>query len=140
MGQSRQISVSCSQIQEVLREIETVQVTQRYLIKGLEHEFSFDRAYVEDVVCRDEFDRAILEELRGAGVDGLLPRDLSHRLESRRLTPWKITKRIYYINNRLEKLIGQKAAEKRGMRWALTSFMVEAWGSTKEEVINPENT
>ncbi|MEM0488096.1 MAG: hypothetical protein QW707_02710 [Candidatus Bathyarchaeia archaeon] len=25
-------------------------------------------------------------------------------------------------------LIGQKAAEKRGKGWALTSFMQEAWG------------
>lgn len=89
---------------------------------------------MEDVVCRDEFDRTIREELRGAGVDGLLPRDLSRRLGSRRLSPWKVTKRIYHINNRLEKLIGQKAAEKRGMRWALTIFMSDAWGSTKEEL------
>ena len=72
--------------------------------------------------------------------EGLLPRDLAKRLGSRRVSPWQVTQRLRRINKRLDRLLGQKAAEKRGMRWALTSFMSEAWGSTKEEVINPENT
>jgi hypothetical protein len=114
--------------------------TQRYMVRGLGHEFLFDKAYVEDFVCQDESDQAILEELRGAGVDGLLPQDLSCRLGSRRLLPWKTTKRIYHINNRLEKLIDQKNAEKRGMQWALTSFMSDAWGSTKNEIVGNPST
>ena len=122
-------------IGDVHHDLKAMQLTLRYITKGLEPSFQFDHDYVEDIVCRDEFDQAILEELRGAGVDGLLPRNLSRRLGSRRLTPWKVTKRIYHINYRLEKLIGQKACEKRGMRWALTSFMSDAWGSTKEDLI-----
>jgi hypothetical protein len=35
------------------------------------------------------------------------------------------------MNDRLDGLIGQKAAEKVGKGWALTTFLKEAWGSTK---------
>src|SRR3990170_1276895 len=127
-------------IGDLHRGLEEVKVTLRYISKGLEPSFQFDKGYVEDIACQDEFDRVILEELRGAGVDGLLPRDLAKRLGSRRVSPWQVTQRLRRINKRLDRLLGQKAAEKRGMRWALTSFMSDAWGSTKEEVINPENT
>ena len=125
-------------IGDVHRDLKAVQLTLRYITKGLEPSFQFDKGYVEDIACQDEFDRAILEELRGAGVDGLLPRDLAKRLGSRRVSPWQVTQRLRRINKRLDRLLGQKAAEKRGMRWALTSFMSDAWGSTKEEVINPK--
>jgi hypothetical protein len=62
-----------------------VQLTLRYITKGLEHEFLFDKGYVEDVGCQDEIDHAILEELRAAGVDGLLPRDLAKQIGSRKV-------------------------------------------------------
>jgi len=39
------------------------------------------------------------------------------------------------MNKKLDSLIGQKAAEKRGKGWALTTFPRETWGSTKEEII-----
>jgi len=38
------------------------------------------------------------------------------------------------MNDRLYGLIGQKAAEKRGKGWALTTFLRQAWGTTKEEM------
>jgi len=37
-----------------------LKVTQRYMVKGLEHEFLFDQEYVEDVACTGEVDRAII--------------------------------------------------------------------------------
>ena len=126
-------------ISELHRDVKALIVTQRYIVKGLEHEFMFDQQYVEDVVCRDEYDQRLLLELRGAGPDGLLPRDIAKRIGSRRLTPWKVTQRLRRINKRLDQLLGQKAVEKRGMAWALTSFMHEAWGSTKEEIQEEAN-
>jgi hypothetical protein len=39
------------------------------------------------------------------------------------------------MDKRLDAILGQRVAEKRGMRWALTSFMSDAWGSTKEELL-----
>ena len=122
-------------INEVHRDFKAVQVTLWYMIKGLEHEFMFDREYIEDLVCADEIDRDILEILNSAGKYCILPRDISHQLEIRKMTPWKITQRIRRINKQLDRLIGQKAAEKHGMQWALTSFIREAWGSAKEDLL-----
>jgi len=107
-----------------------------YMVKGLEHEFLFEQEYVEDVACTDEVDRAILEELHYAGPYGMLPRDLANWLKEYKLKPWNVTQRIRRVNNKLDSLIGQKAAEKRGKGWVLTTFLREACGSTKEVPTN----
>ena len=64
-------------------------------------------------LLKEEIDREILEILRGAGEYGILPRDISHQLEIRKMMPWKITQRMRRINKQLDRLIGQKAAEKQ---------------------------
>jgi len=38
------------------------------------------------------------------------------------------------MNKRLEKEFWEQVAEQRGWHWALTSFAVEAWSKTKEEM------
>ena len=38
------------------------------------------------------------------------------------------------MNKRLEKEFGEQVAEQRGWHWALTSFAVEAWSKTKDEI------
>jgi len=38
------------------------------------------------------------------------------------------------MNKRLDKQVGQKVAEKRGLKWAITSFADAAWERTKEEI------
>jgi hypothetical protein len=40
------------------------------------------------------------------------------------------------MNKKLDRLIGQKTAEKVGKGWALITFMLEAWGATKEEMLS----
>jgi hypothetical protein len=55
-------------------------------------------------------------------------------LKEYELKPWNVTQRIRRINKKIDSLIGQKAAEKRGKGWALTSFMRSAWDSAKEEI------
>jgi len=44
------------------------------------------------------------------------------------------------MNKKLDRLIGQKAAEKRGKGWALTTFLREAWDSTKEEMLTNDSS
>jgi len=44
------------------------------------------------------------------------------------------------MKKKLDDLIGQKASEKRGKGWALTSFMQEAWSSTTEEILKEEKS
>jgi len=38
------------------------------------------------------------------------------------------------MNKKLDRLIGQRIAEKVGKGWAPTTFLREAWGSQKEEL------
>jgi len=57
-------------------------------------------------------------------------------LRERKLKPWNVTHRIRRMNKKLDSLIGQKAAEKVGKGWALTTFLREAWGSTEVELAN----
>jgi hypothetical protein len=63
----------------------------------------------------------------------LLPSDLACRLERFTVTRHQIGRRILRMNKRLEKEFGERAAEKRGWRWALTNFVFEAWNGIKKE-------
>ncbi len=120
------------------RELKAIKAFMRYLAKGLEPEMVFEPEYIQDIACQDEVDREILEELRGAGEYGMLPRDVAARLGDKRFTRFTVTKRLKRMNKRLDAILGQRVAEKRGKNWALTSFMRQAWNSTKEELLEPE--
>jgi hypothetical protein len=120
------------------REIRELRKTQRYMIRGLEHEFLFDAEYILDIACRDEVDRAIIDVLRSAGEAGELPKDVANDLSRYKLNPWNVTQRIRRMNKRLDRCIAKQLAEKRGLRWALTSWAFQNLGATKEE-INPQN-
>jgi hypothetical protein len=71
-----------------------------------------------------------LEELRGAVEYGMLSRDIAARLGDKRYTRFYVTARLKQMNKKLDAVLGQRVAEKRGKNWALTSFKREAWGST----------
>jgi len=102
------------------------------LLSGYLH---FDQPYVEKICCHDDVDKAILNELYGAGAAGILPRDLANALEEYKLDRWQVLRRIQRMNKRLDEEIAQKVAEKQGHKWALTSFAQEAWGSTKKNLL-----
>ena len=125
-------------LRRIHKEIRELRLTLRYMIKGLDHYFTFDEEYLVAVVCSDEVDRAILETLNNASSAGLLPRDVALKLEEYRLKPWNVTQRIRRMNKRLDAQIGKAVAEKRGLCWALTSFAENAWGATKEEISTAE--
>jgi hypothetical protein len=131
-------------LQKVLRRIEgkidDIRRTQRYEIKGLDLAgyLIFDQNYVHEVVCTNEIDTFALEELYGAGEDGMLPKDIASALNkqfhTRHYQPWHIRFILRRMNSKLEVQIGERVAEKSGMRWALTRFGRKAWGLRKEEV------
>lgn len=83
------------------------------------------------MACEDEVDRDIMRLLFVAGSPGLLPKDLSTRLEAFKVARHQISRRIFRMNKRLEKEFGEHVAEKRGWHWALTSFTLEAMGETE---------
>jgi len=74
-----------------------------------------------------------LSSLFEAGSSGLLPKDLAIRLERFKVNRHQISRRILRMNKHLEEEFGEYVAEKRGWHWALTSFVVEAWGKTEGE-------
>lgn len=116
------------------REIRELRKTQRYMIQGLEHEFLFDTEYIVEIACKDEVDKAIIDELRSAGEAGKLPKDIARNLQRYKLNPWNVTQRIRRMNKRLDRHIAKYVAEKRGLRWALTSWTYDNLGATKEEI------
>ena len=120
------------------REIRELRKTQRYMIRGLEHEFLFDTEYIHDIVCRDEVDQDIIDVLRSAGEAGKLPRDIAKDLKRFKLNPWNVTQRIRRMNKRLDCYIAKQVAEKRGLRWALTNWAFQNLGATKDEIEDNE--
>jgi hypothetical protein len=121
--------------------LDDVRRNQRYITKGLDLAgyLVFDQSYIHDTVCTNEVDTIILEELHNAGEDGILPRDIANTvnklMHTRRFQPWHIRYILRRMNRKLEQQqIGERVAEKRGMRWALTRFARKAWGLRKEEI------
>ena len=98
------------------------------------HSMSFDRAYIEEAVCRDEVDREILSLLFEAGSPGMLPKDMAEKLERFKTKRFQVSRRILRMNRRLAEKIDRCVAERRGWHWALTSFCFESWGKSVREV------
>ncbi len=105
----------------------------RSLRKALKPLFHYEKQEIQEAACQDEVDREILQLLYEAGSTGLLPKDLAFRLKQFKVSRHQISRRLVRMNKRLEKEYGERIAEKRGWHWALTSFIVEAWGETEEE-------
>ena len=120
------------------RRLKAIEIVLRFMAKGLETSMVFEPEHIQDIACRDEVDKQILEELRYAGEYGMLPRDIAAKLGDNRFTRFYVTARLKQMNKKLDSALGQRVAEKRGKAWALTSFMRDAWDSTKEELSTSE--
>ena len=121
-------------LKQTLAEVEEVKLMLRTIFAGLKGSFNFERSLIERLVCTDEVDREILRLLFETGSAGLLPKDLAARLEAFRVTRHQISRRIIRMNKQLEKEFGEKAAEKRGWRWALTNFVSENWNESDNDI------
>jgi hypothetical protein len=122
------------------REIGEIDVRTRTLTSGLREWMSFQPSYIQKVACEDEVDVEIITCLMQKGVGGLLPSAVASELGEYGLKRWDVTRRIQRMNKKLMKELGQKVAEKVGKGWALTSFVREAWGCTKDEALNEEKS
>jgi hypothetical protein len=121
-------------LKQTLAEVEEVKLMLRTIFAGLKGSFNFEKSLIERIACRDEVDREILQLLFEAGSPGLLPKDLQAKVERFKVTRHQISRRILRMNKQLEKEFGEKAAEKRGWHWALTSFTMEAWGEMEKVI------
>jgi hypothetical protein len=117
-------------LKKTQKDIEEIKLTQRTILSGLKDFFNFKQPMIEKIACVDEVDREILQVLFEGGSLGVLPKDLAARLSRFEVTRHQISRRIVRMNKRLEKELGRHVAEKRGWRWALTSFAADVWGET----------
>ena len=72
----------------------------RTIFAGLKGSFNFERSLIERVACVDEIDRNILRFLFESGSLGLLPMELSNKLNTFKVTRHQISRRILRMNKR----------------------------------------
>ena len=91
---------------------------------------------LEKDACEDAVDLAIVDVVFRAGALGILPKAVASdvSLKMYGLRHYHVSRRIVRMNKRLFEKVRERLFEKRGHRWALTSFAFEAWGKTREEV------
>jgi hypothetical protein len=114
------------------RRLDVLELQVRTLLKGLEPMLKFDKPFLQRVCCEQAIDVELLDLLREAGPAGLLARDLAVELHTYRQY---VTRRVKAMNRRLVREIGRAVVEKRGARWALSSFAVEAWDESEPEAL-----
>ena len=119
-------------IKEMRRDLEEIKLSQRTIVAGLKGLFHFKKPMIQRIACSDEVDEEILELLREAGGQGLLPKDLAARLSAYKVRRHQVSRRILRMNRKLEKEIGERLVEKRGWHWALTGFGNEVWDETEK--------
>ena len=119
-------------LKRVLAKLEKVEEAQRVILNGLKGAgyFSFNASFIQKLACRDEVDLEIVERVREAGVQGVFPKDVAARLQRYGLAYYDVSRRIVRMNKRLKAETGELLFEKRGHKWALTSFTFENWGKT----------
>jgi len=121
-------------IKEIRRDIAEVKLMQRTIFSGLKGLFNFGKPLVEKIACADEVDVEILQQLLEAGSVGIYPKDVAENLKQYGLKRYHVSRRLLRMNKRLEKEIGQRIAEKRGWKWALTSFGYDTWGEAERQI------
>ncbi len=122
-------------LKQTLSEVEEIKLMLRTIFAGLKDSFNFERSLIERVACVDAVDREILQLLFQAGSPGLLPNELAGRLAAFGVTRHQVSRRVLRMNRRLEKEFGERIAEKRGHRWALTGFTFDSWGKCENKLV-----
>jgi len=93
-------------IKQTLAEVEEIKLMLRTIFAGLKDSFNFERSLIERVACGDGVDSEILHLLFQAGSPGFLPKDVSARLVAYNVTRHQVSRRIQWMNKRLEAELG----------------------------------
>ena len=109
-------------IRRLDEKIDKVDLRTRQIAAGLHGILSFEADYLEKVACNDEVDARLIDRLIQAGEGGISSPKLAQDLTQFNLKRWSVTRRIQRMNKKLTKELNKKVAEKRGRRWAATSF------------------
>lgn len=120
---------------KVWGELKEIKVMLRLVLAGFKGSglIRYSPSMLERIACEDAVDAAILDAVFRAGSVGVLPKKVAQDpdLFKYGLRHYQVSRRIQRMNKRLfdgSKGVGELLFEKRGHRWALTSFASEAWG------------
>jgi len=102
----------------------------RMLAAGLRELFMLGEDYVSMVACQDKTDVAILSALREAGVTGRQSGELAVQLD---INHRDVSRRIYHMNKRMDKEIGEEIIKKYGHKWKLLPRLRRDFSSSKCE-------
>jgi hypothetical protein len=120
------------QNEQILAELRWI----RHKLKSI-GESDLDVPMLQKYAVKDQVDLEILERIRQVGVQGIFPKDVANdpAFSQYGLKYYDISRRIVRMNKRLHFETGECLFEKRGHKWALTSFAFEVWGETEKEVM-----
>lgn len=113
---------------------------QRLILNGFRGYglLKYTPSMLEKYACEDAVDLAIVDVVFRAGAPGILPKAvaLDADLKEYGLKHYHVSRRIVRMNKRLFKEMKECLFEKRGHRWALTSFAFEAYGGCNEDLLS----
>ena len=126
-------------LKRCLKGIEEIKGELRWVRHRLDRigEAEYGVSDVEGFAVLDAVDREIVQRVREAGAPGVFPKDVAADLNRRGgygLRYYDVSRRIVRMNKKLHFETGKLLFEKRGHKWALTSFGFDVWGSTEETV------
>jgi len=102
---------------------------------GIKPSLVYEKSDIQEIACKDEVARAILQALFEAGSPGLLPKEVAVKLARFKVTRHHVSRRLGRMNKRLQEKLNEAVAEQRGWHWALTRFALEAYGATEEDTV-----
>ena len=124
--------------ERILARLDRIEEAQGIILNGLKSAgyFRYTVPFVQKVSCVDAVDLNII--IKETGVKGIFPKDAAKQvnlIEAYDLKYYNVSRRIVRMNKRLKKKTGECLFEKRGHKWALTSFAFEVWGETEKNEV-----
>jgi hypothetical protein len=118
--------------------LDRIEAMQDVILNGLEGAgyFKFTVPLIQKVAVKDQVDLEILHRVFEAGREGVFPKDVAAGLTQYGLAYYDVSRRIVRMNKRLFAKTRERLFEKRGHKWALTSFGFESWGKINNQDIN----
>ena len=117
-------------LKSTLDGIEDLKTELRWVRHKLDRlgEADYSKEDIEHFAVLDAVDKEIMQRLLEVGVDGALPKDVAAEVNKRggyALKRYDVARRLVRLNKKLHFETGKVLFEKRGHKWALTSFAFE---------------
>lgn len=122
-------------LKSTLEGIEDLKTELRWVRHKLDRlgEADYSKEDIEHFAVLDAVDKEIMQRLLEIGVDGALPKDVAAEVNKRggyALKRYDVARRLVRLNKKLHFETGKVLFEKRGHKWALTSFAFNIYGGS----------